>query len=230
MPILQGSGHAYTNVVLNGVDLRLILDTGSAETIVSKAAAKRLGLSLNAAGYAYGVGGSTSAYVFEARSFRIGRLSGTRLPLLVSDFDFPIGALKADGLLGVDFLSAYDLDLDFKSRRARLFKVVSGCSSPAAVMAEPLYFAKLLYGNASPTVQVRIGNETVVAVVDTGAPDTAMFRGAARRLGLISEAFAAGSHGVPRRHRQAEGRGRASHRAALDDRRSHHRATADNDT
>jgi hypothetical protein len=55
LPIRIAGGHLYTTVKRNGIDLRMIIDTGSEWTTVSKAAATRMGLSFRRAGGLYGV-------------------------------------------------------------------------------------------------------------------------------------------------------------------------------
>ena len=109
---------------------------------------------------------------------------------MVSDFTVPAGKHHADGLLGADFLAAYDVDLDVPEGKSILFKVVSGCTAPAAVLNEPTYMAKLEdTGNPldlRPMVIVTIGTLRVKALVDSGSPDTSLFRNTARRLGLLT--------------------------------------------
>jgi predicted aspartyl protease len=190
LPLRLESGHLTTTVMLNGMPANMILDTGSSDTVVTREAAARLGLTLTEAGDLAGIGGRNAAYSFTSRSFQIGTLRGGHFDLMVSDFTVPAGKHHADGLLGADFLAAYDVDLDVPEGKAMLFKVVSGCTAPAAVLNEPTYMAKLEdTGNPldlRPMVIVTIGTMRVKALVDSGSPDTSLFRNTARRLGLLT--------------------------------------------
>ena len=136
----------------------------------------------------YGVGGSRSMYLFYAHSFKMGALHGENLPLIAAAVDFSDYDPPLDGLIGSDFLSNYDVDLDLLDHQAKLFKVISGCRTPSAVMQEPLFEAGLVAGgfpgDKSPYVRVQVGGKTLVAEIDSGANETVIFRNAARRLGL----------------------------------------------
>ena len=181
-------GHIYTTAMLNGVTLHMVVDTGAALTTVTKASADRMGLGLTYAGQMSGLGGHADAYTFNTRSFQIGALSGTHFALAVADTGSHDENAFADGLLGADFLAAYDLDLDIPEAKATLFKVVSGCNAPVAVLDQPLYYAPLYKPADSydvrPMVRVQVGQTRFVALIDSGAANTVMFRNAARRIGL----------------------------------------------
>jgi hypothetical protein len=152
------------------------------------ATADRLHLQAIPAGHALGIGGSIQASLSFTRSFQIGRLRGKRFPLLISDINFPVGAQSADGLLGADFLSSYDVDFDLALQRMDLFSVTGGCSAGAAFLDGPLFHAPLLPSghrlDFRPRVAVRIHGRRFVAMIDTGAPHTVMFRDAAFLAGL----------------------------------------------
>jgi clan AA aspartic protease (TIGR02281 family) len=192
-------GHILTPATLNGVETNMILDTGAQGTLVTKAAATRLHLPLMfTGGHVSGVGGSRSLYLFYAHSFRLGELHGENLQLTVSDATFDTYDRPVDGLFGADFLATYDIDLDLLEHKARLFKVISGCSRPNALLDQPLFEADLVHGgpmgDASPFVRVEIGGKTLLAVVDSGAPNTVVFRSAARRLGVDLDSLAHDPH------------------------------------
>ena len=192
LPLQAGSGHVFTDVMLNGQNVRMIVDTGANITVVSRVTANRLGLRAVPAGEANGIGGWTSASLFYTNSFQLGRLRGKRFPLLVSDINFPIGANDADGLLGTDFLSSYDIDFDVFAQRMNFLTLTGPCSAGSAFMDGPLFHAKLLPSGHTldfrPRVAVRIGGRRFVALIDTGAPRSVMFRDAAHLAGLEMDA------------------------------------------
>jgi predicted aspartyl protease len=170
LPLSMLRGHATIRAVLNGVPVTMIVDTGSASTVVTQATADRLGIRGEDYGEGSGIGGYVGVKTFFTRSFQIGRL---------------------------DILKAYDVDLDLQGRTLSLFTLRHGCDRPAVAIAEPLYAAKLApepirtrfdargYGeDPRPAVKVQIGGQHLTALIDTGAPMTTMYRNAAARIGL----------------------------------------------
>jgi predicted aspartyl protease len=201
--------HLFTPAFLNDTETNMMFDTGSERTVITKATAERMSLSLiPLEGELSGVGGSRGVYAFYASSFRIGALHGKHLSLMVSEMDLTKGGKPVDGLLGTDFLAAYDLDLDFGEHKAMLFKAIGDCGSPSVALDEPLYSAPLFRDGdpdqSSPLVKVRIGDTQLTAVIDSGSDDTVIFRNAARRLGLKLADLAADphfhAHGIGRRN------------------------------
>ena len=187
LPLRLADGHLLVDAVLNGTPTSLIFDTGADATVISMLAANRLSLPLIPAGRFLGVGGAGRAFVFLTSSFQLGALHGTRLRLVASDMTMLGSADAPDGLLGDNFLSAYDVDLDLPDRKAVLYVASAGCTHPAAALPQPLYVTPMLPRPADdlhPVVQVGIGGQSFSASIDTGAPHTVIFADAARRLGL----------------------------------------------
>jgi hypothetical protein len=103
---------------INGVPLRLIVDTGAERTLVSPQALARAGVPLENARPVRIVGVTGAA---GAREVSVPRLdvAGTQvgpLPIIVHDGGFP----NADGLLGRDVLDAFTLTVDPAAGRAIL--------------------------------------------------------------------------------------------------------------
>ncbi len=189
LPLIYRGAHVLTPAVLNGAPTTMMLDTGAQFTVVTKATADRMGLDLQElGGHFTGIGGTRTAYLFYAQSFQVGRLQGKHLPLSVSDFNFGSSGGPVDGLFGSDFLASYDVDLDFPERKAKLFRVITGCTAPRAALEEPLFVAPLVASanarDARPFVIVEIGGKRLHALIDSGAQGTLIFRNAAYRLGL----------------------------------------------
>ena len=193
LALLHNRGPYLTQAFLNDQLTTMLLDTGSFATILSRQVANRLHLSLQSTGGSvHGIGGHQDLYFFTADNFRIGELHGKRLVLGASAIGTdPAHDAGFDGLFGSDFLSAYDVDFDLPEQKIRLFKIVSGCSNPAAELDEPLYQAPLTSADSRfdrrPHVMVRINGIRLNAIVDSGAHKTGIFRNAARRLGLRLE-------------------------------------------
>jgi len=193
LPLVVDAGHIDTDVILNGQTVRMVVDTGASMTAVSRATAEQLRLDTRGAGVATGIGGNSGVSLFYTTRFQIGRLSGGRFPLAVGDFALPNGV---NGLLGVDFLSSYDVDLDLIGGRVNL-AAVSGCAPKAQFLPGKLYQVPLVdYGDKTirrttdlrPRVAVRIGGHFLTALIDTGSPGTLIFRDAASVAGLGADA------------------------------------------
>ena len=96
---------------------RFVLDTGATLTCVDVALADSLGLRDQAGvqGYGAGVGGQGAVRLVEIDSMSLGAASATDLPACVLDLaGFEQIGLDVDGLVGLNFLSAFRMTLDFE--------------------------------------------------------------------------------------------------------------------
>jgi len=189
LPLSGNERHFFTPALLNGAETNMVFDTGSDITVITKATAQRMGLSLiHIRGQMNGIGGSRAAYAFYAQSFQIGALQGKDLPLMVGEMELFRRGKPVDGLLGSDFLSRYDVDLDFGEHKVMLFKAMGDCSAPVVALDQPLFSAPLTQNTepfqTSPLVRVQIGGTSLNALIDSGSDHTIIFRNAAHRLGL----------------------------------------------
>jgi len=105
-------------VLVNGVALRLMVDTGADRTVISPAAAARTGLAVDAGRSVriLGVAGSAMANEMVVTHMEV---AGARVgPLRVIVLDTPADSL--DGLLGRDVLDFFTLTVDSGAGRATL--------------------------------------------------------------------------------------------------------------
>ena len=105
-------------VLINGVALRLMVDTGADRTVISSAAAARTGFAVEGgrAVRILGVAGSAMASEIVVTHMEV---VGARVgPLRVIVLDTPVESL--DGLLGRDVLDFFTLTLDSNAGRATL--------------------------------------------------------------------------------------------------------------
>jgi predicted aspartyl protease len=186
---LERHGRAFfTTIQINGHDSTVELDTGSDDNLITEEAAHRLGMPVNVSGWDYveGVGGQQMSGVARSRDVRLGDAHGERLEFTtVPDRK---NLFSGDGLLGMPFLHDFDMDLDFWGGRVGLYKAISGCDAPRAVLSQPLYAVDLINDPSavSPEVFVSINGVRLRARIDTGAERTAIFRLGARRAGLLA--------------------------------------------
>jgi hypothetical protein len=123
-------------VAVNGVEGMFILDTGAVYTVVTPDAVDRFKLALDewTSTTMRGVGGVERRRNADPRSFELGGVPLHRRSLardatlrVVTMPINVIGGKRVDGLLGRDFLSSFDLDLDFPGRTLTLYDV-RGCT------------------------------------------------------------------------------------------------------
>jgi hypothetical protein len=141
--------------------------------------------------YLQGIGGERSIGAVRSREVRLGEARGKDMT-----FATVIDAAQsgdADGVLGMNFLYGYDIDLDFWGGQLGLYDAAQGCATPLTAMTGQLYSVPLAPPSSttddhaiplSADVNVTINGHVLRATVDTGAVHTLIFRNNARRAGL----------------------------------------------
>ena len=112
----------FFNVTINGKQVRAVLDSGAGATVLSRRAAERVGIDLEApdvkaGGTSFGVGSkSLKAWIVRIDSFSVG--SETIQHSQMQVIDGRIGDGETDMLLGVDFLLAHHMFIANSQRKA----------------------------------------------------------------------------------------------------------------
>ena len=196
LPLVQAGHYFAVDGRINGAPVRLLFDTGSFSTVLTPQAAHRVGSRSDDMVVAplMGIGGMQKTVVHRAKSFDLGNLHGEYFPFIVAgvDHSLPKGA---DGLLGMDVLSKYDVDIDVPGGHINLYAPVHDCTHPSAYLdgklfEVPLYDATPGHSIAAgsmvsqPRIPVTIRGISLVALLDSGAPHNVLFAGGARKLGL----------------------------------------------
>jgi predicted aspartyl protease len=174
--------------------LMLLVDTGSERTLLSEQAVRSSEISGGGfGGVIRGIGGSRAADLATLQRLEIGRLHGS-VPAMVTEFNPMLRSRGFSGLIGMDIMGAYDVDLDVRSGQARFYHAEGACRVPRAVMVPPLYTVAELpaaSGDPRPHVPVGIAGQTFTGMLDTGSEGVLISPRAARRLGLTDTALAA---------------------------------------
>jgi predicted aspartyl protease len=169
---MDDSGRITVPVGINGVEKRMLVDTGATESLIAAPAVADLKLATRGApngAYMQGFGGRIDAQVVDVAEFGLGRMKGKNFTLFVET-----GYLDADGLLGGDFLYFFDLDFDFANAKLSLF-------SPDHCPGKVMYWSKSGLGvvpfeieQNHIMIKVQLDGQEVNAILDTGAADTVM--------------------------------------------------------
>ena len=182
---------------MNGAPVVLVLDSGADRTVLTEAAARRIGLTFDQSDIrrGSGTGGVVSSFAAKVQRFEFAGLSIPDHPVLATpQLLASPGGEQIDGLLPALVLSAFDVDLDMPGRKMTLYggtvcgdTVIPPWSVPSFSL--PADFSQ------PPRIllRVRAGTAELRALVDTGAQHMVATNRAAVAAGLTPEVIAAGA-------------------------------------
>ena len=175
-------------VFANSATVLLLLDTGAEATVLTPAAAQRIGAQhagVKLGRQMHGITGDIPAGELELGSFTIGGVEVPRKRVRVAPIEI-VNALSGplDGVLGADTLSSFDIDLDLPGRRVTLYRGQS-CAAASPAWAQP--YARIAAGR-SPSNRlyfpVQLDGRRISALFDTGAQFSVLSTRTARALGV----------------------------------------------
>ncbi len=181
-------------VTINGMTVQFLLDTGAERTVVGLAAADRLHIARDewVSTDIQGAGGRDRRRLGRPASITLGNLA-LRRRTVAADNSVVIGPIAEAldgtpiaGLLGQDFLSPYDLDLDLAANTLTLYDV-EGCSGRFLPWPGP-YQAVAAWRPVRNilAVPLKIGGSDVEAELDTGALHSVVTLPGMVQLGLAA--------------------------------------------
>ena len=193
VPLDLALGHILVTVQVNDVPATFVLDTGAERTLMGEDVVRRLGVERDGwvASAVRGIAGIEQRPNALPRSLRLGTIV-LRRRTLTGDTSVTVGLLPEDaidgrpiaGLLGRDFLSPFDLDLDLPDRRMTLYDV-RGCAAWFVPWTKP--YAAISAGTpigAALVVPVLVDGRALRALVDSGASASLITAAGMVRLGL----------------------------------------------
>ena len=198
VPFSLTHGHLLVPLTVNAADASFVLDTGAERSMVTPDAVQRLGLTLDpwVGTRMRGVGGVVEHQNADPRSFTLGGVALQR-HTITHDTSLTVGALAEpgvgspiDGLLGRDFLSVFDLQLDMVAHRLTLYDV-QGCSGRFLPWTGP--YASIQAATPMThalVVPITLDSHRLTALLDTGASASMITLPGAIRLGLTQGALA----------------------------------------
>lgn len=212
VPVTSVGGLFLVPVTVNDSVVDFLLDTGAERSVIGIAAADRLGVARDqwVSTDMQGAGGRDRRRLGRPRSLSLGGVA-LRRHTIAADHSLVVGPIPESvagrpiaGLLGQDYLSSFDVDLDPAAGLLKLYDVI-GCSGmfvpwpdhPAALQASrPVRDILVL--------PVRIDNKMLTAELDTGASLSVIMAPGMLRLGLTAggadavRGFGAGQIGARR--------------------------------
>jgi hypothetical protein len=199
VPLQLSGGHVVLTVAVNDTEAAFIMDTGAERTLMSEEAVHRLGLERDGwvASTIRGLGGNQQSPDALPHWLRLGGVT-LRRKTLTGDTSVTVGPLPVKqvdgrpiaGLLGRDFLSPFDLDLDLPARRLTL-NDVRGCGAWFLPWTMPYVAipATTVAGNAL-MIQAQLDGRVLRTLIDTGASASLITAPGMYRLDLTPQALA----------------------------------------
>ncbi len=189
MPLALENHVFVIPATLNGHTIKLLLDTGARTSLLGEAVVQRLNLARDPRSTTFikGLTGSsdTPDARIESLSIDDAVLPINRLP--VSSFG---GNQPFDGIIGLDVLGNYDLDVDGPKRMLTLYRPrrCGSATPPWSETAVPVSGFSVRTGWLK--LPFKLDDTEGVGFLDTGASNTIITPTMAQRLGLSEEALA----------------------------------------
>lgn len=187
---LEFANHIFVvPVSVNGQPIGMLLDTGAQKSLLGEAAVQRLHLVRDARSYTslMGLSGSSAAPDVRIDSMAIGTAALPVDRLSVNSFG---GNQPFDGILGLDILRNYDLDIDGPKRVLTLYRV-RRCESAEPPWDEPAVpIAEFSTRTGALKLPFRLDGIEGIGFLDTGASNTVITPRMAQRLGLTDQVLA----------------------------------------
>jgi predicted aspartyl protease len=198
VPFTAAGGQLLVPLVVNGTTANFVMDTGAERSLVTPDAVQRLGLTLDqwVGTTMHGVGGVVEHQNADPRSLTLGGVTLQR-HTITHDTSLTVGPLPEtaagaplDGLLGRDFLSVFDLQLDMVTHRLTLYDV-QGCSGRFLPWTSPYASVPVMTPMTHALIlTIAVDSHRLTALLDTGASTTVIALPGMIKLGLTGDSLA----------------------------------------
>ncbi|GAN77341.1 retroviral-like aspartic protease family protein [Acidisphaera rubrifaciens] len=180
-------GYLAVPAAIEDKPVTMLIDTGSDTTLVTPSAVRTLGLGRDphASTTINGNDGSVTSRNALLQSFGVGGMEMLDQSYAVAPLPtLGLAGYQAAGLIGADWLSQFDVDLDVPGRRLTLYRA-QGCGDdhvpwPGAHVSVPAFRA----GRDRVIVDATLDGTRLHAMIDSGANQSLVSRAAAARAGV----------------------------------------------
>lgn len=192
IPLIIEPSRALVEGQFDGVAVRLLVDTGSNVTVLSAQAGARIGARPDPSSLVVtltDLSGSASVLHSKVRhmviggtDFAIGGFYTAPGPVM----DFGIRRSSIDGILGGDFLSSFDVDLDVRQRRMILYRGRNCPSAAPPWMGGSVPLASSPDWSAEahrPIIVFSLDGHPISGILDSGAEATSIDASIAEQFG-----------------------------------------------
>jgi len=200
VPLDVTNGVISLPVEVNGITATFILDTGAQRSVVTGEAIERLGLARDPwiGTTMSGIGGIDRRPNADPRSFSLGGVALVRRTLnhdtSLTVAVIPrthVGEQVIDGLLGRDYLSVFDLDLDMPGRRLTIYQVRDCAGRFLPWAGDYTSVPVTTPAEQALMVPVTLDGTPLRALLDTGSGASLLAAPGMVRLGLQLDSLAA---------------------------------------
>ena len=193
VPLTQSGGLILVPVAINGVTAQFVLDTGAERTVVGEVAAGQLHLARDewVSTDIQGAGGPDRQRLGRPASLSLGGVALRRHTVAADDsvvvgpIQEAAGGVPVAGLLGQDFLSVFDLDLNVPGNTLTLYDV-AGCAGRFLPWTGP-YRAVAAWRPVRNVIALpmQVGATSLNAELDSGSSSTLITLPGMIQLGLL---------------------------------------------
>lgn len=199
VPVRVDTARPLVTLDINGRQGLFLLDSGATTTAMTRRAVARLGVEAVQGG-AYsvgGVGGISNAGSAMLRGARLGNITLPDETVTMMPDTSIAGIGGRDGVLGIKHLARYEWDLDLPRSRLRLYdgRPCAGetlPTDPGMVDIRRSWTSRPGFDQVDPRshVAVTLDGRQTVALLDTGAQASLVFRHSALTMGITAEELA----------------------------------------